>query len=336
MRKRKLSGKSTIRLVGEWRLYEEDLEQRHVFLDVPREALEGTASGFRVAVPAQVWEILRGGSHSASPFHRMTQKQLRKFAELWVDHRLRKLEMAKSEAEREEVYRRGCLAANLSDPRDQQVEDFVRCYSVTAPLIAEDVALEQLDRDPDFDYSVFPHFSNRYVGETNMERGSFCYFCGSQLTPVSADGEGGCYECPGCPPVTHWRWNEDTEFLQLYVAGEQCPFCDKQIPELEYAEPVVSMAAPVSAAPVAQARPEAEEFETGQQRKKSGKPVTVDGVWWASVVEWCRVYNDHETRNHHNCSKELARMQLRGETEVVWHNRDRIPGTQEPVGSVSE
>ena len=329
-----MNGKSTIRLVENWRLYEEDFDQGRVYLDFPQEALEGTTSGVRVAVPAQVWEILRSGSHSAAPFHRMTPGQLRRFAQLWVDYRLRRFELARSEDEREEVRRRGCLVVNLADPRDRQVEDFIRFYSLPAPVVEQDVGLEQLECDPDFDYSVYPHFSNQ-EGDTSMERGSFCYFCGSRLSTVSADGEGGCYECPGCPPVTHWRWNEDTEFLQLYVAGERCPFCDKQIPEPDVAEapvPVRPSVSPVSAAP---ANLPVEHFETRQQRKKSGKPVTVDGVWWASVVEWCRVYNGHETRNHHNCSKELARMQLKGEKEVVWHNRDRIPGTREPAGSVS-
>jgi hypothetical protein len=64
-----------------------------------------------------------------------------------------------------------------------------------------------------------------------------------------------------------------------------------------------------------------------QQSKKPGKPVTVDDVLWASVVEWCRAHNGHDTRKPHNCSKELARLQSKGESVVVWHNRDRIPGT---------
>ena len=277
--------------------------------------------GLRLTIPADVWDILRGGSHRSAPFHRMTPEQLCKFAELWVDRRLRSYARAESEEDRERVSRRGCLIANVADPRDQQVKDFIRFYAIPNPAVAEDLSRERLEQDPDFDYSIYPNLANQDEGETDMERGSFCYFCGAQLTPVTTDAEGGCYECFSCPPVTHWRWNEDTEFLQLYVAGERCPFCSKQIPEaaLEVKSPVVDV-----------------EFESKPpQRKKSGKPVTVDGVWWASVVEWCRVYNGHDTRNHHNCSKELARMQAKGDAAVVWHNRDRIPGTVDAVPSGS-
>ena len=66
-----------------------------------------------------------------------------------------------------------------------------------------------------------------------MERGSYCYFCGTQLVRVENDPFGDCYECFKCPPVTHWRWNEDTELLQLYVAGERCPYCNLQVPDSE-------------------------------------------------------------------------------------------------------
>ena len=322
-----MSSKSTAKLVGAWRLYEEGFEQRHIYLDFPNGALEGTAAGLRLTIPADVWEILRSGNHRSAPFHRMTPQQLRKIAELWVDHRLRSFARAADEADRERVSRRGALVANVEDARDRQVEDFIRFYSIPNPAVAEDVSREQLELDPDFDYSVYPNFANQYEGETNMERGSFCYFCGAQLTPVTTDAEGGCYECFSCPPVTHWRWNEDTEFLQLYVAGERCPFCSKQIPEPAL---MVGWAGGTEASP-----PVAEFDAKPPQRRKSGKPVTVDGIWWASVVEWCRVYNGHDTRNHHNCSKELARMQSKGEATVVWHNRDRIPGTQEMIASGS-
>ncbi len=167
-----------------------------------------------------------------------------------------------------------------------------------------------------------------------MERGSFCYFCGTDLVRVGGDDEGTCFECYACPPVTHWRWNGDTEFLQLYVAGERCPYCGVVIPENEPDEPVAVAAAVrveiPAAAPVperAAAVPAA--VPSGGQRRQGGKPVTVNDVWWESVVQWCRAEKGHDTRNHHNCSKDLARMQARGEAEVVWHNRDRIPGTRE-------
>ncbi|MDA0734272.1 MAG: hypothetical protein O2909_07460 [Chloroflexi bacterium] len=188
-----------------------------------------------------------------------------------------------------------------------------------------------------------------------MERGSYCYFCGTQLVKVENDPFGTCYECFKCPPVTHWRWNEDTEFLQLYVAGERCPYCHLQVPDADsdartpaerqapvapapVATPVPSKA-PASAAPTPAATPApsdapasvGEPEPTAQQAKKPGKPVTVDDVLWGSVVEWCRANNDHDTRNHHNCSKELARMQAKGDLVVVWHNRDRIPGTGELI-----
>jgi hypothetical protein len=200
-----------------------------------------------------------------------------------------------------------------------------------------------------------------------MERGSHCYFCGTQLVRVENDPFGGCYECFNCPPVTHWRWNEDTEFLQLYVAGERCPYCHLQVPDgdteartpAEKSTPVASTPAarpaqpetsapaapPVAASPIPTETPAESPAETtapdpestesvdstAQSTRKPGKPVTVDDVLWASVVEWCRANNGHDTRKPHNCSKELARRQSRGETEVVWHNRDRIPGTGELI-----
>ena len=192
-----------------------------------------------------------------------------------------------------------------------------------------------------------------------MERGSYCYFCGTQLVRVENDPFGGCYECFKCPPVTHWRWNEDTEFLQLYVAGERCPYCNLQVPDSEseartHTERPVSVtptsrsgvatveatasAPPGSVAksdpleaPVSPSTPQASVGSKAQPSKKPGKPVTVDGVLWGSVVEWCRANNGHDTRNHHNCSKELARMQAKGDAVVVWHNRDRIPGTGELI-----
>jgi len=178
-----------------------------------------------------------------------------------------------------------------------------------------------------------------------MERGSYCYFCGTQLVLEFSDSLGGCYGCPSCPPITHWRWNEDTEFLQLYVIGDQCPYCDLKItesggeirpkkkrPPIDVyavpAQPAVSLAQPREVQPNIDAyviKPKA--------AKKPGKPVTVDEVWWASVVEWCRTNNGHDVRNHHNCSKELARMQSKNEHTVVWHNRDHIPGSRELVTS---
>ena len=33
----------------------------------------------------------------------------------------------------------------------------------------------------------------------NMERGSFCYFCGTGLVRVGGDDEGTCFECFTCP-----------------------------------------------------------------------------------------------------------------------------------------
>ena len=64
-----------------------------------------------------------------------------------------------------------------------------------------------------------------------MERGSFCYFCGTGLSRLGGDDDGACFECPGVSDRTpHWRWNEDTEMLQLYVAGEKCPYCGTVIP----------------------------------------------------------------------------------------------------------
>ena len=161
-----------------------------------------------------------------------------------------------------------------------------------------------------------------------MERGSYCYFCGTQLTREFSDSLGSCYGCATCPPSNHWRWNEDTEFLQLYVAGERCPYCDLKILE--------STAVVQTQPKEYEIKPQLEEYEIKPQRnKKPGKPVTIDGVWWASVVEWCRANNGHDIRNHHNCSKELARMQIKGEAVVLWHNRDRIPGTRELITSGS-
>ena len=187
-----------------------------------------------------------------------------------------------------------------------------------------------------------------------MERGSYCYFCGTQLVRVEDDPFGGCYECFKCPPVTHWRWNEDTEFLQLYVAGERCPYCHLQVPDgnSEARTPVqqrapaampaqpeaAALVAPAAAASPNSAKAAASVIESpepvepaNQPTRKPGKPVTVDDVLWASVVEWCRAHNGHEARKPHNCSKELARMQSRGESVVVWHNRDRVPGTGELI-----
>ena len=170
-----------------------------------------------------------------------------------------------------------------------------------------------------------------------MERGSFCYFCGTELFMVANDDDGTCFECGNCPPVTHWRWNDDTEFLQLYVAGERCPYCGTVIPESTVESPVEVAVAAAPAAPAAPV-PAPEELDAAQtaQRRQGGKPVTVNNVWWESVVKWCRANNSHDTRKHHNCSKELARMQSRGEADVVWHNRDRIPGTRELLPSGSD
>ena len=183
-----------------------------------------------------------------------------------------------------------------------------------------------------------------------MERGAYCHFCGTQLALEFSDPLGGCYGCPSCPPSTHWRWNEDTEFLQLYVVGDQCPYCDLKITESGLklrpqkkrvhadadavkAQPVASEVQPTQVQP-REVQPGIDSVVIKPQNgKKPGKPVTVDEVWWASVVEWCRANNGHDVRNHHNCSKELARMQSKGEFPVVWHNRDHIPGTRELVAS---
>lgn len=165
-----------------------------------------------------------------------------------------------------------------------------------------------------------------------MKRGSFCYFCGTGLSRLGGDDDGACFECLACSPTPHWRWNEDTEMLQLYVAGEKCPYCGKVIPETEDVQPT-AVTIEIPPPPPVPERAEAAPAPAGRQRRQGGKPVTVNNVWWESVVQWCRAENGHDTRNHHNCSKDLARMQQRGEAEVVWHNRDRIPGSGELIAS---
>lgn len=312
--------KSTTRPTGQWRLYEEGLDRWNIYLDFPKEALEGTESGFRLTIPGDVWELLRRGAHSSALYYRMDPHQLRKLAEAWVDYRLSRYANAEDDAEKTEVYLHGCLVANLEDPRDKQVADFVRAYTPPNKTALEEPDFNNLEEDPDFYYALYPDSNLKGEGIIDMERGSYCYFCGSQLVRVAEGPEGSCYECFNCPPVTHWRWNEDTEFLQLYVAGEKCPYCGQQMPQSSQEDT---------------RRSNEYVFKPPQSKrdKKGGKPVTVDDTWWASVVEWCRAKNGHDTRKHHNCSKELARMQARGDAVVVWHERDHIPGTRDLIGS---
>ena len=311
---------STTKLTGQWRLYEDGLDRWNIYLDFPKEALEGTESGIRLTIPGDVWEILRRGAPSSAMYYRMSPEQLRKLAEVWVDYRLNRYANAKDDSEKAEVYMHGCLVANLEDSHDKQVADFVRAYTPPKRMATEESDFSATEEDPDFYYALYPDSNIKGEGMTDMERGSYCYFCGTQLVRVSEGPEGSCYECFNCPPVTHWRWNEDTEFLQLYVAGERCPYCGQQMP-LSVQE--------------GQPRSNGHSLKPQQIKKdkKAGKPVTVDGVWWASVVEWCRANNGHDTRKPHNCSKELARMQAKGEAVVVWHDRDRIPGTRELITS---
>ena len=125
------------------------------------------------------------------------------------------------------------------------------------------------------------------------------------------------------------------KFLQLYVAGERCPFCGATIPDDELAQPdpilaPVKVEIPPAAPPVperAEAVPRKWAATAGRQAG-DGKRRLV-GVGGAVVPG----RNGHNTRNHHNCSKDLARMQQRGDAEVVWHNRDRIPGGGELIGA---
>jgi hypothetical protein len=311
---------SIIKLTGDWQLYEEGLDRWNICLDFPKEALDGTESGLRLIIPGDVWEILRRGGHSSARYYRMTPEQLRKLAEIWVDYRLNRYANAVDDSEMAEVYLQGCLVANLEDPRAKQVDDFIQAYTPPHNMAIEESDLNEPEEDPDFYYLLYPKIDIKGEGITDMERGSFCYFCGTQLVRVAEGPDGSCYECFKCPPVTHWRWNEDTEFLQLYVAGERCPYCGQQMPQSRQEE-----------------HPQPRGYDLKPQRskrdKKGGKPVTVDGAWWASVVEWCRANNGHDTRNHHNCSKELARMQAKGEAVVVWHDRDHIPGSRDLIAS---
>jgi hypothetical protein len=309
-----------VKLTGDWRLYEEGLNRWNIYLDFPKEALEGTESGLRLTIPGDVWEILRRGRLSSARYYRMSPEQLRKLAEVWVDYRLNRYANAEDDSERTEVYLHGCLVANLEDPRDKQVEDFIQAYTPPNNVAIEESDLNEPEEDQDFYYSPHPEFDIKSEGITDMERGSFCYFCGTQLVRVAEGPEGSCYECFNCPPVTHWRWNEDTEFLQLYVAGERCPYCGQQMTQSRQE---------------GQLKPRRYDLKPQRSKKdkKAGKPVTVDDVWWASVVEWCRANNGHDTRNHHNCSKELARLQAKGEAVVLWHDRDHIPGTRDLIAS---
>ena len=66
-----------------------------------------------------------------------------------------------------------------------------------------------------FKQALLCSWFDEVVGD--MKRGAHCYFCGTKLIRLDGDALGCCYECDKSPPVTHWRWNEDTEFLQLYV-----------------------------------------------------------------------------------------------------------------------
>ena len=324
--------KKIIKQASDWKLYEQGLDGWTVRLDFPCESLVATEDGLSLVIPADIWSILRSGNHSKAPYYRMNPLQLRKLADTWVSQRLAAADAAETEEESYAIYLDGCMVANLEDPKVKQVEDFISFY--TPPNIAAFCSDpdQETEEDPDLVYSLYPYLESDDEVVGVMKRGAYCYFCGTKLTRMDGDPLGACYECDKCPPVTHWRWNEDTEFLQLYVAGERCPYCDLQIPqspdvssdlkELTRVEPEAIKSAPTAS----------------KTTRKTGKPVTVNGVWWGSVVEWCRSHNDHDARggySYHNCSKELARMQSKGELDVVWHNRDRIPGTKELIATAT-
>jgi len=322
--------KKIIKQSSEWQLYEQGLDGWTMRLDFPHDSLVATDNGFSLVIPADIWSILRSGTHSKAPYYRMNSLQLRNLADSWVSQRLSAWDAAKTDEEAHSIFLDGCLVANLEDSKSKQVEDFISFYTPPNVAALSNDPDEETEEDPDLVYSLYPYLESDDEVVGDMKRGAHCYFCGTNLTRMVGDPLGACYECDKCPPVTHWRWNEDTEFLQLYVAGERCPYCDLQVPqstevasnlkELTRVEPAVTESVPL----------------TSKSTRKTGKPVTVNGVWWGSVVEWCRSHNDHDARggySYHNCSKELARMQAKGESDVVWHNRDRIPGTKELISS---
>ena len=324
--------RNIIKQTDGWALYEEGLDSWTVHIDFPISALEGAEGALKLTIPADVWSILRQGNHSKAPYYRMSPQQLRKLAEQWVEQRLVDYKKAKGTRTEQDIYLKGCLVADLDDPNEKQVEDFITFYTPPNKAVVASEFYDQSEEDPDLVYSIYPYLESDDEVVGDMKRGAHCYFCGTKLTRMDGDPLGACYECDKCPPVTHWRWNEDTEFLQLYVAGERCPYCDLQIPqspdvssdlkELTRVEPEAIKSAPTAS----------------KTTRKTGKPVTVNGVWWGSVVEWCRSHNDHDARggySYHNCSKELARMQSKGELDVVWHNRDRIPGTKELIATAT-
>ncbi len=321
-----------IKQTEEWTLYEEGLESWAVNVEFPMEALKGANGSLKLTIPADVWSILRQGNHSKAPYYRMNTQQLRKLAEQWVERRLIDYNKAKGGQFEQDVYLKGCLVADLDAPSEKQVEDFIAFYTPpNKPAVASEF-YDQSEEDPDLVYSIYPYLESDDEVVGDMKRGAHCYFCGTKLSRMNGDELGSCYECDKCPPVTHWRWNEDTEFLQLYVAGERCPYCGLQVPE--------STEVSADLKELTQIRTEEPKAisTTTKSVRKTGKPVTVNDVWWGSVVEWCRAHNDHDARggySYHNCSKELARMQSKGELDVIWHNRDRIPGTKELIATVS-
>jgi hypothetical protein len=125
-----MSDKSTITVVGDWVLHEAILQDWHVSLTFPKDALvELAGNEVTIRIPIAIWGRLR--SHTSDQERRLGQypPDLRYEAEQWVTARLAKYALASTESQRSIIAIGGCLIANIDDTPEKQVEDYIAHFT---------------------------------------------------------------------------------------------------------------------------------------------------------------------------------------------------------------
>lgn len=128
-----MSTKGTVALIGNWHLYEEVFEQWNIYIDLPKDALTAIdGNDVTIRIPIAVWKELR--QHTTHSERRIDQNlsRLREEAQHWVRDRLIDYERASTEAEQSVVALRGCLIADINDPMEKQIEDYIAHFTPPA------------------------------------------------------------------------------------------------------------------------------------------------------------------------------------------------------------
>ena len=125
-----MSTKSTVALYGkDWHLYEELADDFwHIWLEFPKEALEATDGSFALRIPIAAWRELRHGIGPYEKYLDMPKEELRQEAEAWVADRLLRYNQA-DERTKWTVGFGGAAVADINDPFETQVEDFISWHT---------------------------------------------------------------------------------------------------------------------------------------------------------------------------------------------------------------